>query len=148
MHLPVATAPLPLSYPNELTLSSKAKVFFELLISVARKVSDARGYCKAVTQVYFFCPAEVVAHTLGMARSTLYLKLRELEAAGLVHARAHFVTHNGQTKADGTVWAVKLYPDRPGRLRVPHDALKASYRCLSAYIEAGRTAWKRIGQSK
>ena len=148
MYLPVAVDSPPLLYPDNLTLSPKAKTLFELLVSVARKVSDFRGYCGAVTQVHFFCPAEVVAFILGFARSTLYLKIRELEAAELIHARAHYVTHKGQTRADGTVWAVKLYPDRPSRLRVPHDALKVSYRCLSADIEVGRTAWNKIGQSK
>jgi hypothetical protein len=46
------------------------------------------------------------------------------------------------------VWAVKMHPERPGAVRVPHDALKKSYRCLSADVENGRTAWREIGQSK
>ena len=45
-----------------------------------------------------------------MARLTLYLKLQELKEAELVHARAHYVTHEGRTKADGTVWAASSIP--------------------------------------
>ncbi len=76
-----------------------------------------------------------------MARSTLYRKLEELRAADLVTARAHYVTHRNRTRADGMVWAVKLRPEVPGPVSVPVDYLKASYRCLSADIENGRTAW-------
>ncbi len=128
-----------------------------MLVEVAWRVSQARGYCAAVSQVHFFCPGEVMADALGIARSTLYLKLDELKAAELIDARGHCVTHNGRTKADGMVWAIKLHPERPGKIRVPYDALKHSYRCLSADIETGRTAWKQtrarsrhesIGQSK
>jgi hypothetical protein len=78
----------------------------------------------------------------------MYLKLKELEALELVEGRAHYVTHQGRTRADGMVWVVKLDAVQPGRVRVPYDALKASYRCLSADIENGRTAWKEIGRSK
>jgi hypothetical protein len=115
---------------------------------VADKVSNARGYCAAVSQVHFFVPGEVVADALCMARSTLYLKLEELKAADLIDARAHYVTHRGRTRADGMVWAVKMYPERQGAVKVPYDALKKSYRCLSADIAAGRTAFRQTGQSK
>ena len=137
------------------TLSARALEAYQVFLDVAGRVSRSRGYSLAVTQVHFFCPGEVVADALCMARSTLYRKLQELKAAELVEARAHYVTHEGRTKADGMVWAVKLNPERPGRISVPHDALKHSYRCLSADIESGRTAYrqtraqkKSIGQSK
>jgi len=136
-HIPVA-APL----------TPKAEVLYEALRSVGLTVSDARGYCAAVSQVHFFVPGEVVADALCMARSTMYLKLEELKAADLIDARAHYVTHRGRTRADGMVWAVKMHPERPGPVRVPYDALKKSYRCLSADIAAGRTAFRQTGQSK
>ncbi len=126
------------------TLSSKALLLYWSLHEVAAKVSDARSYCAAVSQVHFFCPGEVVADATCMAPSTMYLKLKELEVAELVEARAHYVTHGGRTKTDGTVWAVKMDPERRGSVKVPYDALKASYRCLSADIEIGRTAWKLV----
>ena len=137
-------AQLPLTH----TLSDKARALYKALRSVGRTVADARGYCGGVSVVHFFCPGEVAADATCMARSTMYLKLTELKAAELVEARAHYVTHEGRTKTDGMVWAVKMHPERPGRVRVPHDTLKASYRCLSADIENGRTAYKVVGQSK
>ncbi len=124
------------------TLSGKALLLYLSLRKVADEVADHRGYCRAVSQVHFFCPGEIVADTLGMARSTMYRKLDELKAADLIDARAHYVTHRGSTRADGMVWLIKMHPERPGPVKVPCDALKKSYRCLSADIEDGRTAWK------
>lgn len=129
-------------------LSSKALLLYTSMREVAHKVSDARGYCAAVSQVHFFAPGEVVADACCMARSTMYLKLEELKAANLIDARAHYVTHKGRTKADGMVWAVKMHPERPGAVTVPYDALKKSYRCLSADVATGRTAFRQVGQSK
>ena len=105
-------------------LSSKALLLYQSMRQVADKVSDARGYCAAVSQVHFFAPGEIVADACAMARSTMYRKLEELKAAELIDARAHYVTHRGHTKADGMCWAVKMHPERQGRVRVPHDALK------------------------
>jgi len=141
---PATPPPIPVAAP----LTPKAEVLYETLRSVGLTVSDARGYCAAVSQVHFFVPGEVVADALCMARSTMYLKLEELKAADLIDARAHYVTHRGRTRADGMVWAVKMHPERPGPVRVPYDALKKSYRCLSADIAAGRTAFRQTGQSK
>lgn len=125
-------------------LSGTALVLYRALCEVGRTVGRARGYVEAVTVVHFFCPGEVAADACGMARSTMYRKLEELRTAELVTARAHYVTHRGRTRADGMVWAVKLRPELPGPVSVPLDYLKASYRCLSADIEAGRTAWKLL----
>jgi hypothetical protein len=129
-------------------LSGTALRLYQGLRETGRRVGEARGYVKAVSQVHFFCPGEIVAKACLMAPSTMYLKLKELEAVELVEARAHYVTHNGRTRSDGTVWCVKMAPEQPGRVRVPYDALKASYRCLSADIENGRTAYAEIGESK
>jgi hypothetical protein len=129
-------------------LSETAIRLYQGLRETGRRVGEARGYVKTVSQVHFFCPGEIVAKACLMATSTMYLKLKELEALELVEARAHYVTHNGRTRSDGTVWCVKMTPEQPGRVRVPYDALKASYRCLSADIENGRTAYAEIGESK
>jgi hypothetical protein len=129
-------------------LSGTALRLYHALQETGQRVGEARGYVKAVSQVHFFVPGEIVADACNMARSTMYLKLKELVAAELVEGRAHYVTHQGHTRADGMVWAVKLDAAQPGRVRVPYDALKQSYRCLSADIENGRTAWKEIGQSR
>ncbi|CAA9254844.1 MAG: hypothetical protein AVDCRST_MAG93-1917 [uncultured Chloroflexia bacterium] len=98
-------------HPRTHNLSNKAQMLYQALRGVGSKVADSRGYCAAVSQVHFFCPGEVVADAVCMARSTMYLKLDELRAAELVEARAHYVTHEGRTKADGMVWAVKMHPE-------------------------------------
>ena len=134
--------------PVDISLSTAAQSLYNALVGCGRRVADGRGYVTTVTQVHFFCPGEIVALALGMARSTLYRKINELKAASLIDARAHYVTHEGRTKADGMVWAVKMHPESRGRVSVPYDALKASYRCLSADIADGRTAFRQVGQSK
>lgn len=144
MNLLEAGATAPTQHPVEFTLTRKAQTLYDAMREVGGKVSDARGYCAAVSQVHFFAPGEIVADACVMARSTMYVKLKELEAAELIEGRAHYVTHEGRTKTDGMVWAVKMQPERPGAVGVPHDYLKASYRCLSADIENGRTAWKLV----
>ncbi len=136
-----AVSPCIIGTPLE-NLSSKALLLYTSVREVADKVADRRGYCRAVSQVHFFCPGEIVADTLGMARSTMYRKIAELAALDLIDARAHYITHRGRTKADGMVWCVKMHPERQGPVKVPCDALKKSYRCLSADIQDGRTAWK------
>lgn len=139
---------VPVQHPLALTLTAKAQALYEALRSVGRTVADRRGYHPTVSVVHFFCPGEIVAHALCMARSTMYLKLAELRAAGVVEGRAHYVTHKGRTRADGMVWAIKLNPTVGKPARVPYDALKKSYRCLSADIADGRTAFRETGQSK
>lgn len=134
--------------PVDTFLSDAAQRLYDALRGAAEVVAVNRGYCAAVSQVHFFVPGEIVAHALGMARSTMYRKIAELKAADLIDARAHYITHEGRTKADGMVWAVKMHPERRGRVSVPYDALKKSYRCLSADIASGRTAFRQIGQSK
>jgi hypothetical protein len=141
-HIPAYLTEIPFS------LSSKALMLFGVLYGVAAKVAEHRGYSQGVSTVHFFVPCEIVAHACGMARSTLYLKLAELKACGLAEARAHYVTHKGRTRSDGSVFAVKTRNFEGQPAKVPFDALKKSYRCLSADIEAGRTAWAQIGQSK
>jgi hypothetical protein len=129
-------------------LSSKALLLYEAMREVAKTVSNHRGYCAAVSQIHFFAPGEIVADALCMARSTLYLKIAELKAANLIDARAHYVSYKGRTRADGMCWAIKMHPDRQAPVRVPYDVLKKSYRCLSADIANGRTAFRQTGQSK
>jgi hypothetical protein len=149
LHQAEQAAVYPCEFPSQLeTLSSKALLLYESMREVAGKVSSARGYCTAVSVVHFFVPGEIVADALCMARSTLYRKIAELKAADLIDARAHYVTHRGRTRADGMVWAVKMHPERPGPVRVAYDFLKKSYRCLSADVADGCTAFRQIGQSK
>ncbi len=130
------------------TLSGTAKRLYTVLVGAALEVMQDRNYSAKTTEVTFFAPAESVALACGVHPSTLYRKLPELQEAGLVACRGHYCTHNGQTRLDGTVWAVRLSPGRGRKVKIGFDWLKRSYRCLGADIEAGRTAWAQMRESK
>jgi hypothetical protein len=130
------------------TLSGAGVTLFRALHTVAVEAAAARGYAVGVSEVSLFCPVEAVALALGCHRATVYRALPELRAAGLVDVRGHFCTHRGRTRADGSVWAVRLRPVSGRRARVGYGDLKRSYRNLSGDIEAGRTVWAAMRQSK
>jgi DNA-binding transcriptional ArsR family regulator len=132
----------------EATLSSAALTLFRALHTVAVEALELRGYSPGTSEVSLFCPVEAVALALGVHRATVYRALPELRAAGLVDVRGHFCTHRGRTRADGSVWAVRLRPVSGRRARVGYGDLKRSYRNLSGDVEAGRTVWAAMRQSK
>ncbi len=128
-------------------LSDTAKRLYTALVATALEVMQDRNYSAKTTEVTFFAPAESVALACNVHPSTLYRKLPELQQAGLVASAGHYCTHNGQTRLDGTVWAVRVTPGRGSKVRIGFDWLKRSYRCLGADIEAGRTAWAQMRES-
>jgi hypothetical protein len=130
------------------TLTETEKLIYEVLCSVGLEVMKARGYSERVTEIHFFAPAELVAMACGIHASTLYRRLPALREAGLVECRGHYTTHNGVTRSDGSVWAVRVSPNRGCKVKVPFDYLKKQYRSLGADIESGRTAWKLVRESK
>ncbi len=132
----------------EATLSSAALTLFRALHTVAVEAAAARGYAVGTSEVSLFCPVEAVALALGVHRATVYRALPELRAVGLVDVRGHFCTHRGRTRADGSVWAVRLRPVGGRRARVGYGDLKRSYRNLSGDVETGRTVWAAMRQSK
>jgi DNA-binding transcriptional ArsR family regulator len=132
----------------EATLSSAALTLFRALHTVAVEALELRGYSPGTSEVSLFCPVEAVALALGVHRATVYRALPELRAAGLVDVRGHFCTHRGRTRADGSVWAVRLRPVGGRRARVGYGDLKRSYRNLSGDVETGRTVWAAMRQSK
>ncbi len=129
-------------------LSRAALALFRALHTVAVEVAAARGYSPNVSEVSLFCPVEAVALALGVHRATVYRALPELRAAGLVDVRGHFTTYRGRTRADGAVWCVRLRPVGGRSARVGYDALKRQYRDLGGDVEAGRTVWREMRQSK
>jgi hypothetical protein len=129
------------------TLSAGPRRLYTVLVATGLKVAQEKQYSSKVTEVTFFAPAESVALSVGCHVSSLYRWLPTLTALNLVAAKGHFCTHNGQTKQDGTVWTVK-FRQSDKRVRVGFDWLKKSYRCLGADIDAGRTAWQQIRESK
>jgi DNA-binding transcriptional ArsR family regulator len=132
----------------ETLLSDAALMLFRALHTSAIEVSAARDYHPNVSQVSFFCPVEAVALALGVHRCTVYRALPKLQALGLVDVRAHYTTHQGRTVADGSVWAVRLRPVGGCKARVQYGDLKRSYRDLGGDVEAGRTVWAAMRQSK
>jgi DNA-binding transcriptional ArsR family regulator len=129
-------------------LSSKALLIFRALHTVAVEACEARGYSPQTSQVVIFCPAEMVARGVGISSATLYRALPELVEAGLVDARGHFCTLRGRTRSDGTLWAVRLRPGGGCKARLSYGDLKAKYRDLGGDIEAGRTSWAILRESK
>jgi hypothetical protein len=130
------------------TLSDTARKIYTALVATGLEVALERKYSPKVSQVVFFACAESVALACNVHPSTLYRKLPELQAAGLVASAGHYCTHNGQTRLDGTVWAVRLTPAQSSKVRIGYDWLKRSYRCLGADIEAGRTAFRQMRESR
>ncbi len=129
-------------------LSRTALLLFRALHTSAVEVGAARDYHPNVSQVSFFCPVEAVALALGVHRCTVYRALPELRALGLIDARAHYTTHRGRTRSDGSVWCVRVHPLKGCRARLSYGDLKHSYRNLSGDVEAGRTVWQLMRQSK
>jgi hypothetical protein len=130
------------------TLTETEKLIYEVLCGVGLEVMKARGYSERVTEIHFFCPAELVAMSVGIHPATLYRRLPALREAGLVECRGHYCTHNGVTRSDGSVWAVRVSPNKGCKAKVPFDYLKKQYRCLGQDIESGRTAWRLVRESK
>jgi hypothetical protein len=139
---------LSVTHNLEKTLSSTALMLFRALHNVAVEVAAARGYHPNTSQVSYFAPLEAVALALGCHRSTVYRALPELRAAGLVDHRGHFTTYRSRTRADGSVWAVRLRPVGGCRARLSYGDLKRQYRDLGGDVEAGRTVWSTMRQSK
>ncbi len=129
-------------------LSSAALTLFRALHTVAVEALELRGYSPGTSEISMFCPLEAVALALGCHRATVYRALPELVEAGLVAHRAHYTTHRNRTRSDGSVWAVRLRPVGGRRARVGYGDLKRQYRNLSGDVEAGRTVWAAMRQSK
>jgi hypothetical protein len=129
-------------------LSRAALMLFRALHTVAVEVAAARGYHVNTAQVSYFAPLEAVALALGCHRSTVYRAASELVEAGLVAHRAHYTTYRGRTRADGSLWAVRLRPVGGCRARLSYGDLKRRYRDLGGDVEAGRTVWAAMRQSK
>jgi DNA-binding transcriptional ArsR family regulator len=123
-------------------------MLFRALHTSAVTVGEARKYHPNVSQVSFFCPVEAVALALGVHRCTVYRALPELRALGLVDERAHYTTYRGRTRSDGSVWCVRLHPLKGCKARLAYGDLKRSYRNLSGDVEAGRTVWAAMRQSR
>lgn len=137
-----AAYPCVLINPPE-NVSITAEKLFSALSQVGQLVGVARGYHPNTSQVTFFAPVESVALAVGVSRQTVYNRLPELVDKGLVAQTGHYCTHGGVTRADGSLWSVKVR-DTPSAAKIDYDWLKGSYRSLADDIATGRTAWKAL----
>lgn len=121
----------------------------ELLHRLGRELCQVRGYAVRPSQIVLHLSQELLAAALGVHRVTVWRWATELEAWGLIQARAHKGTalHKGAavTRNDGTLYAVALKVGHRARLRF--DDLKHQYRDLEADRRAGRTAYQTLQQS-
>lgn len=141
---------LPESYqsPFVKNLTKTAIKIYTTLVEVAYDVSERRGYKASPNQVTFFCPAEIIAYALGIGRTTLYRHLTCLRESGLIDQRGHYTSCNGQTRADGSLWAVNMKPDITKAAKLHHDDLHSQYRNLAEDIDNKRTAYAAIQEMK
>jgi hypothetical protein len=138
----------------EVSLSGTALLLYRALRETAVHVGAARGYVTATTHVTLHIPVEVVAGAIGRHRVTVWRRLPELRALGLVDARAHKTTAPGcttksDTVNDGTLWCVRLNPDEGTPAKLTYDDLKHDgWRDLNRDRKRGRTAHRAVREHR
>lgn len=130
-----------LTEPFRNELHPTAYHIHRVLVAVALTVARRRGYSSGTTQVTFHAPAEIVAHYLGMHRTTLWRHLPQLHGLGLLDSRAHKCDLLGLTRNDGTLWAVKIRNLEGQGAKLTWDDFKTKWRDLEGDRRAGRTAF-------
>jgi hypothetical protein len=87
-----------------------------------------------VGTVVFMVPLEMLALNLGVTRQTVHAWKKVLEKKGLVATDVLHQTVNGERRAIGTLWAVRL---RPGKARLTLDDYIYPWRNLAVDISNG-----------
>ena len=82
----------------------------------------------------FLLPLEMVALNLGVSRQTVYSWRKKLEEEELIATDVLHEKVNGEYRAIGTLWAVRL---RPGKARLTLDDYMWPWRNLAADISNG-----------
>jgi hypothetical protein len=93
-----------------------------------------RELCRKVGTVVFMVPLEMLALNLGVSRQTVHAWKKVLEKKGLVATDVLHQTVNGERRAIGTLWAVRL---RPGKARLTLDDYIYPWRNLAADMANG-----------
>jgi len=87
-----------------------------------------------VGTIVFLLPLEMVALNLGVSRQTVYSWRKKLEEEELIATDVLHEKVNGEYRAIGTLWAVRL---RPGKARLTLDDYMWPWRNLAADISNG-----------
>ena len=132
--------------PLESQLSPTGFRLYRILLESGFEVSKARGYSPNVGVVTYFCPQEIVAHALGVDRTTIWRNLPKLIALGLLDASEWKTDLYGDTRNAGYLWQIKLNPDSPHKPRLTQEDFKHPWRNLRADVESQHTAY-RLTQS-
>jgi hypothetical protein len=101
-----------------------------------------RELWRKVGTVVFMVPLEMLALNLGVSRQTVHAWKKVLEEKGLVATDVLHQTVNGERRAIGTLWAVRL---RPGKARLTMEDYYHPWRNLAVDIANGvlSYAWVR-----
>lgn len=129
---------------NHPLIPTRAVALYRNMLHYATADMHILGYHLTAIQHTFFTVSEAFCHVHRLSKATFYRHLNELKETGLVDYRGHRTTLSGRgSRCDGTLFAVKLHPDRDARARVPFEYLKAQdYRNLQQDIEDKRTFWQ------
>lgn len=129
---------------NRPLIPTRAVELYRHLLHYATAEMHILGYHLTAIQHTFFNVSEAFCHVHCLSKATFYRRLNELKEAGLVDSRGHRTTLSARgSRCDGTLFAVKLHPDREARARVPFEYLKVQdYRNLERDISEERTFWQ------
>ena len=108
----------------------------DLLQEIARSVLPPgnRELRRKIGTVVFMVPLEMLALHLGVSRQTVHAWKKKLEEKGLVATDVLHQTVNGERRAIGTLWAVRL---RPGKARLTMEDYYHPWRNLAMDISNG-----------
>jgi hypothetical protein len=116
----------------------------ELLQEIARSTIPfgSRELWRKVGTVVLMIPLEMLAIHLGVSRQTVYSWKKKLEEEELIATDVLHERVNGQYRAIGTLWAVRL---RPGKARLTMEDYYRPWRDLATDIANGvlSYAWVR-----
>jgi hypothetical protein len=93
-----------------------------------------RALRRKVGTIVFLLPLEMVALNLGVSRQTVYSWKKKLEDTGLIATDVLHEKVNGEYRAIGTLWAVRL---RPGKARLTMEDYYHPWRNLATDIANG-----------
>jgi DNA-binding transcriptional ArsR family regulator len=129
---------------NFSSIPTRAVELYRHFLHYATADMHLRGYHLNAIQHTFFTVGEAFCHVHDFSKATFYRHLNNLKEAGLVDYCGHRTTLSGRgSRCDGTIFAVKLHPDRETPARVTCDHLKTQdYRNLEQDIRDKRTFWQ------